>query len=127
MPAPAVDVLPLRVDVLIRGAGPVGCALALALRPSGLRVALADAAVPPPAFRPIALSYASRLILERLGAWADLSVTPIERIVVSQAGPLGRTRVDAAEAGGPAPCHRTRHSPPLVRLQARLPRHPGLA
>src|SRR2546428_5920275 len=100
MPAPAVDVLPLRVDVLIRGAGPVGCALALALRPSGLRVALADAAVPPPAFRPIALSYASRLILERLGAWTDLSVTPIERIVVSQEARSSRTRPRSAAAAG---------------------------
>src|SRR5438128_5530692 len=120
MPAPAVDVLPLRVDVLIQGAGPVGCALALALRPSGLRVALADAAVPPPAFRPIALSYASRLILERLGAWADLSVTPIERIVVSQAGAFGRTRLEAADAGVPALGYVTDYSALLGRLRAAL-------
>ena len=120
MPAPAVDVLPLRVDVLIRGAGPVGCALALALRPSGLRVALADAAVPPPAFRPIALSYASRLILERLGAWADLSVTPIERIVVSQAGAFGRTRLDAADAGVPALGYVTDYLALLHALKPRL-------
>src|SRR6185436_3389220 len=95
MPEPAVD-------VLIRGAGPVGCALALALRASGLRVALFEAASLPPGFRPIALSHASRLIFERLEVWDRLKVTPIERILVSQAGSFGRTRLDAADAGVPA-------------------------
>lgn len=90
------------LDVSIRGAGPVGCALALALRGSGLRVALLDAAGPLPSFRPIALSYASRLILERLGVWQKIAATPIERILVSQAGAFGRTRLDAADAGVPA-------------------------
>jgi 2-octaprenyl-6-methoxyphenol hydroxylase len=118
MPAPAVD-------VLIRGAGPVGCALALALRGSGLRVALADSASPPPAFRPLALSYASRLILERLGVWTDLSVTPIERIVVSQAGAFGRTRLDAADAGVPALGYVTDYSALLSRLKAALGEMPN--
>ena len=113
MPAPAVD-------VLIRGAGPVGCALALALRGSGLRVAVLDSAAPPPAFRPIALSYASRLILERLGAWTDLAATPIERILVSQAGSFGRTRLDAADAGVPALGYVTDYSALLGRLKAAL-------
>jgi len=112
--------LPLRVDVLVRGAGPVGCALALALRRSGLRVALADSASPPPVFRPLALSYASRLILERLGAWADLPVTAIERIVVSQAGAFGRTRLDAADAGVPALGYVADYSALLGRLKAAL-------
>lgn len=94
------------LDVLIRGAGPVGCALALALRGCGLRVALLDpsASLPSfrPAFRPLALSYASRLILERIGVWQKIAATPIERILVSQAGAFGRTRLDAADAGVPA-------------------------
>jgi 2-octaprenyl-6-methoxyphenol hydroxylase len=113
MPAPAVD-------VLIRGAGPVGCALALALQPSGLRVALLDSASPTPAFRPLALSYASRLILERVGAWADLEVTPIERILVSQAGAFGRTRLDATDAGVPALGYVTDYSTLLTQLRARV-------
>src|SRR6266850_1596166 len=113
MPAPAVD-------VLIRGAGPVGCTLALALRPSGLRVALVDSPSPAPAFRPIALSYASRLILERIGAWHDLAVTPIERIVVSQAGSFGRARLDAADADVPALGYVTEYSALLSRLRAQL-------
>jgi 2-octaprenyl-6-methoxyphenol hydroxylase len=89
-------------DVLIRGAGPVGCALALALKDSGLKVALLASAAGKPSFRPIALSYASRLILERLGAWPRLAATPIETIHVSQQQGFGRMRMDAADAGVPA-------------------------
>jgi len=108
------------LDVLIRGAGPVGCALALALRSSGLRVALLEAALPPPAFRPLALSYASRLILERLDAWSGLAVTPIERILVSQAASFGRTRLDAADAGVPALGYVTDYGALLAELRARV-------
>jgi len=57
---------------------------------------------PAGAFRPIALSHASRLIFERIGAWGDFPVTPITTIHVSQAGAFGRTRLDAADAGVPA-------------------------
>ena len=99
------------VDVAIHGSGPVGCALALALRGSGLSVALVgdnpsraaqkdfNARAP---FRPLALSYASRLVLERIGAWEALPVTPIEQIHVSQAGSFGRTRISSADLGLPA-------------------------
>ena len=89
-------------DVLVRGAGPVGCAAAAALRGAGFSVRVMEAPLVPPGFRPIALSHASRLILERLGAWQGLRVTPIESIEVSQAGGFGRTRFDAADAGVPA-------------------------
>ena len=75
-------------DIAIIGGGPVGAALALALRGSGWQVSLleerpientvADA-------RALALSYGSRLLLERLGLWAALSeVTPIRTIHISQ-------------------------------------------
>src|SRR4051812_30720201 len=106
------------LDVVIRGAGPVGCTLALALRASGLRVALVDAAATPPGFRPIAISYASQLILERVGAWAGLPATPIERIVVSQAGSFGRTRLDAADAGVPALGYVTEYPALVQRLRS---------
>lgn len=118
MPA-AVKGSPSCVDVLIRGAGPVGCTLALALRASGLRVAITDAASTPAGFRPIAVSYASRLILERVDAWADLPVTPIERIVVSQARSFGRTRLDAADAGVPALGYVTEYAALASRLRSR--------
>ena len=102
------------VDVLIKGAGPVGCTAALALRQAGLSVALYDPQLTPPTFRPLALSYASRLIFQRLGLWAALPVTPIEHIVVSQAGSFGRTRLDAADAGVPALGYQTDY-PALLR------------
>jgi 2-octaprenyl-6-methoxyphenol hydroxylase len=54
------------------------------------------------AFRPLALSHASRLILERVGAWKALATTPIETIHVSQQGAFGRTRLSAADASVPA-------------------------
>lgn len=90
------------IDVLIRGAGPVGCALALGLKESPLKVALLGASARTSPFRPIALSYASRLVLERLGVWEKLQVTPIESILVSQQQGFGRMRMDAADAGVPA-------------------------
>src|SRR5688572_31655679 len=88
------------IDVLIRGAGPVGCVAALALRGSK-EVRLLATEPGAPAFRPIVLSYASRLILERIGVWGALETTPIETIHVSQAGGFGRTVLEAADAGVP--------------------------
>src|SRR5512134_2103450 len=90
-------------DVSIRGAGPVGCTLALLLQRQGRSVVLVrQRKEARAAFRPIALSHASRLILERAGAWAVLSPTPIAVIHVSQQGGFGRTRMSAADAGVPA-------------------------
>jgi 2-octaprenyl-6-methoxyphenol hydroxylase len=96
------------VDVAVLGGGPVGCTLALALRAAGRAVAViersAAAPVPPSGapFRPISLSYASRIILERLGAWTAVAATPIETIHVSQAGSFGRAVLSASDAGVPA-------------------------
>jgi 2-octaprenyl-6-methoxyphenol hydroxylase len=86
-------------EIEIRGAGPVGCALALALGQKAKLVGARDRAAP--AFRPIALSYGSRLILERVGAWGGFAATPIRSVHVSQQGAFGRTRMDAADAGVP--------------------------
>ena len=56
-------------DILVLGAGPVGCTLALALAGAPHRVRLVEPRPGAlPAFRPIALSHASRLILERVDA-----------------------------------------------------------
>ncbi|HVL36588.1 MAG TPA: 2-octaprenyl-6-methoxyphenyl hydroxylase, partial [Burkholderiales bacterium] len=103
------------IDVLVRGAGPVGCALALALRRSRLRVALLghDA---PSAFRPLALSYASRLILERLGVWPLTALAPIASIHVTQQGGFGAVRLDARDAGVPALGYVTEYSALVAAL-----------
>lgn len=91
-------------DVLVVGGGPVGAALALALRGTDLAVGLLEARAPHAADpRPIALSHGSRLILERLGVWERLApATPILRIHVSQRGGFGRVELDAREARLPA-------------------------
>ena len=101
-----MSVHPEHVDIAIVGGGPVGAALALALRDSGLAVALLEArnefvSRDP---RAIALSYGSRLILEKLEAWTWLKAraTAIEIIHVSQRGGFGRVRLTAGEAGVPA-------------------------
>jgi len=108
-------------DVLIRGAGPVGCTLALALRGSRHAVRLVDPQTTrPAAFRPIALSHASRLILERAGVWGEFPVTPILTIRVSQAGAFGRTRMDAADAGVPALGYVTQYAGLVAALRARV-------
>ncbi len=92
-------------DLLIVGAGPVGLALALALKESGLDITLADtrrhdaiAADP----RVLALSHGTRLTLERLGAWHGLPATAIETIHISQRNGFGRTLLRAADHGIPA-------------------------
>ena len=91
-------------EIVVRGAGPVGCTIALLLHAAGRKVGLAGRkAFPGKApLRPIALSHASRLILERIGAWRALDPTPIERIHVSQQGAFGRTCLSAGDAGVPA-------------------------
>jgi 2-octaprenyl-6-methoxyphenol hydroxylase len=89
------------IDVLVRGAGPVGCVAALALHGVGKKVALTGKEFVATPFRPIVLSYASRLILERLGVWSGLRATTIDAIHVSQAGGFGRTVFDAHDSGVP--------------------------
>lgn len=106
-------------DIAIIGGGPVGAALALALgenKDSDARVTVLEARAadgygadnPPPGslpIRPIALSHASRLLLERLGVWSALTAaaTPaaIQHIHVSQRGGFGRLALNAADAGVP--------------------------
>ena len=92
------------VEISIRGAGPVGCVLALLLHAAGKNVCLvATKAFPGKTpLRPIALSHASRLILERIGAWRALEATPISTIHISQQGAFGRTCLSASDAGVPA-------------------------
>ena|SRR5438093_2814026 len=110
MPAPGID-------VLIRGAGPVGCTLALALKGSSFSIGVLGTTSVKPAFRPIALSYASRLILERIGVWQGLAATPIETIHVSQQQGFGRMVMEAADAGVPALGYVTEYSALLSALE----------
>lgn len=93
-------------DLLIVGGGPVGASLALALAGSGLDVALLEARTDVAASkddRSLAVSYGTRLILERLGIWdAVRTPTPIHTIHVSQRAGFGRSLLAAEEIGLPA-------------------------
>lgn len=113
------------VDLAIVGGGPVGAALALALREAGLAVALLEArkdfAARDP--RAIALSQGSRLILERLDAWSALAdrATPIETIHVSQRGGFGQARLTAGEAGVAALGYTVEYGDLYAAIAAGLP------
>ena len=93
-------------DIVIVGGGPIGAAVAIALQGSGLTVLVLEARADAGStsdVRTLAMSYGSRLILERLGIWSQIEpVTPIESIHVSQRGGFGRTLLSADEAGLPA-------------------------
>lgn len=92
-------------DLLIVGAGPVGLALALALKDAGLDIVLADARAREAVTkdpRDLALAHGTRLTLQRLGVWDGLPSTAIEHIHISHQGGLGRTLIDAAEHELPA-------------------------
>lgn len=93
-------------DIVITGAGPVGAVCALALRQGGLNPLVLEARsknAPVNDKRTLALSYGSRLILERLGVWGHLTkATPITRIHISHKGGLGRAELNANEEGVPA-------------------------
>jgi 2-octaprenyl-6-methoxyphenol hydroxylase len=94
-------------DLVIVGAGPVGAALALALRESDLNVVALDArpeGTIARSDRSLALSHGARLIFERLGVWSEVAatpraVTPITAIDISQRAGFGRARLHACDQG----------------------------
>lgn len=96
-------------DVAIVGAGLVGSSLALALRGSGLSIALIEARVPPPVppdagwdQRIYAISPSSANFLAQLDVWADLPAERMARIeAMAIYGDDGSARLDfsAYEAG----------------------------
>jgi len=92
-------------DVVIVGGGPVGSALALGLAAARRSVLLLDASTELPVDDPrsLALSYGSRLILERLNVWDAITpTTDIRTIHISHRGGFGSTVLTAIEAQTPA-------------------------
>lgn len=93
-------------EILIVGGGPVGAALALALADAARSVLLADAHDDSPGDddpRSLALSFGSRLVLERLGVWGETKpATPIETIHVSHRGAFGSAILASRDTGVPA-------------------------
>ncbi len=91
-------------NIVIVGGGPVGNVLALALQQQNIAFNVLEARAKGASHkdtRALALSYGSRLILEKLGVWDDVSgkATAINIIHISQRGGLGRTKLTAAEHG----------------------------
>ena len=93
-------------DVVVVGGGPVGCAAACAMADAGLDVTVLEANAETrraPDSRTLALSWNSRLILQRLGVWTDdLPATAINTIHVSHRGHFGRACLNAADLRLPA-------------------------
>lgn len=95
----------VEVDLAIVGGGLVGASLALALRPTGLRVALIEGVAPDAATQPsfddrtTALGNGTRRVFESLGVWSEMvgEAAPIREIHVSDAGRAGFARLDARE------------------------------
>lgn len=96
---------PLTYDIAIIGGGPVGSALALALKHSQLRVCVLEARPEGATVtdaRALALSYGSRLLLEKLAVWGSLTdVSAIRTIHISQKQSFGRCLLNAEELGVP--------------------------
>ncbi len=88
-------------DVAIIGGGPVGAALAIALQGNDLNVVLLEAReseINTTDPRALALSYGTRLLLQRLGAWSTLqNVSGIKTIEVTQKDSPGHTTMHAVE------------------------------
>jgi 2-octaprenyl-6-methoxyphenol hydroxylase len=97
-------------DLIIVGGGMVGASLAVALKNSGLRIALVEAITPnsqqQPSYddRGIALAYGSQRIFETMGIWPQLAQhsTTISHIHVSDRGHFGVTRLSAVDEHVPA-------------------------
>lgn len=88
-------------DIAIIGGGPVGAALALALQASHLKICVLEARpadAPSADARALAISYGSRLLLDRLGVWHKIrDVSPIRTIHISQKQSFGRALLRADE------------------------------
>ena len=111
-------------DAIIVGGGPIGCAAAIALYDAGMDVVVLEAHADDqraPDSRTLALSWNSRLVLERLHAWsACLPATSIETIHVSHRGRFGRAELKAADLQLPALGYVLRHADVHRALRERV-------
>lgn len=89
-------------ELAIVGGGPVGMSAALAAASNGIDTIILEAQAASEArdARVLALSYGTRLILQRLGVWAYLSASqPIRTVHVSETGAFGATTLSADALG----------------------------
>ena len=125
----------LDYDILIAGGGMVGAATAAALEGSGLNVAVLEGGplptMPQDEFdiRVSAIAPASRLLLEKLGAWQGIPsgrIADIEVMEVWDAEGSGHIRFDAADIGEPALAWLVENRAMQAALAARLQRLPNV-
>ena len=94
-------------DLIIVGAGLAGNCLALALKDSGLNIAIVEASSreqlrdSPAGDRALALAAGTVELLQSMGAWKGLAdkATAIKNIHISDRGHFGKTRLSSAENG----------------------------
>lgn len=94
-------------DLIIVGAGLAGNCLALALKDSGMNIAIVEAASrqqlreSPLGDRALALAAGTVQLLQALGAWDGVidKATAIKHIHISDRGHFGKTRLSATEQG----------------------------
>ena len=109
------------LDVAIVGAGPVGATVAALTAEAGLSIALFEARQGAGNdSRTLALSHASRSLLEEARAWPKTATTAITSIHISQKGGPGRTLIDASEQGVPALGYTVSYSKLQQALDGRL-------
>lgn len=92
-------------DIIIIGGGLVGAGLAVALRQSGLQIALVDSRMPASNdTRLFALNAGSCQFLENLGVWTELRqyASPIHQVHVSHQGHFGTVRLKREDVHLPA-------------------------
>lgn len=93
--------------MVIVGGGPVGATLALALAHKGIAATILEARSKGAAYpdgRALALSYGSKMILQKLGVWDAVAskTTAINTIHISQKGSVGRSILKAEQHGLPS-------------------------
>lgn len=126
----------LDFDIAVVGGGMVGASLALAAAGAGLRVALLERKEPErdwsqPGYdlRVSALTRASQVILQNLGAWRHMQamrVTPYERMQVWERLGSGEIDFDAADIGEPDLGHIVENRVIVAALWRELDAQPGV-
>lgn len=123
-------------DIAVVGGGMVGASVALAAALAGLRVALLERKEPSrdwpqPGYdtRVSALTRASQVMLQNLGAWRHMQamrVTPYERMRVWDRQGSGEIRFDAADIGEPDLGHIVENRVIVAALWRELDAQPGV-
>lgn len=110
-------------EMAIVGGGPVGLCAALAAAQHGLDVIVLEAGEDARDRDPrvFALSHATRLVLERLGAWTHVRAAhPIRTVHVSERGAFGAARLDAEMLALPALGYVVAQSELMAALRTRM-------